>query len=456
MEAFLTLVLAAGRGTRMHSPLPKVLQPLCGRSLLEHVVRAAAGAGSNSLWPILGHGREAVEAELAILRDSVMPSIQPIWQKDQKGTGHAVQCALQPLEREPASRTVVILSGDGPLLQSETLRAFVAAHGKSKAALTLGVMELENPTGYGRAVGSGRALKRIVEERDASPKEKLLRTVNGGVYVTTVGLLREFLPKLKPSKNSGELYLTDLVALAAGKRKKVEAWKMPAEELLGVNDMEQLAAAGKVMRKRILRNWLLAGVRVVDPENTYVDAGVTCEAGAVIEPGAVLLGNSSVGAGAVVKAYSSVEDAVIEAGAQVGPYARLRPGSRIGAGAKIGNFVETKKTVIGKGSKVSHLSYVGDAEVGAGVNIGCGFITCNYDGVQKHTTVIEDGAFIGSDVQAVAPVRIGRDSYVASGTTLTKEVPADALAIARVKQENKAGYAARLRGRQAARAKKEG
>jgi bifunctional UDP-N-acetylglucosamine pyrophosphorylase / glucosamine-1-phosphate N-acetyltransferase len=445
----------------MKSELPKVLHRACGRSLLGHVLEATSGAQGHVV--VLGHGRERVLAEFP------ERPFREAWQKEQKGTGHAAQTALPLL----GDGLVLILNGDGPLLRAESLLAMQEAHLARKADLTLGVMELDDPFGYGRVItGPGGALKRIVEEKEAKAKEKKIRLVNGGIYLVSRKYLAEFLPKLKPAAASGELYLTDIVALGAAKKKKIQAFPFPAEELLGVNDLEQLAQVEKVLRRRLCSSWMRQGVRLDSPETLWADSTVVIEPGARIGPQVVLEGKTSIGAGARVeagcvlidtvvaagaeiRAYSHLEGASVGEGAQVGPFARLRPGAELGKRSKVGNFVEVKKSRLGEGAKVNHLSYLGDAEVGAGVNVGCGFIACNFDGVNKHQTKIESGAFIGSGVQAVAPVTIGQDSYVATGSTINRDVPPGALAIARPRQENKEGYAERLRSRMKAR-KKEG
>jgi bifunctional UDP-N-acetylglucosamine pyrophosphorylase/glucosamine-1-phosphate N-acetyltransferase len=455
--SFSTLVLAAGKGTRMKSPLPKVLHQACGRSLLAHVLHASAEAGAASHFVVVGHGRDLVLKELEGFRN-----VRDVWQKEQKGTGHAAQEALPALGA--GEDLVLILNGDGPLLRAETIRAFVEKHRASKSDLTLGVMELAEPSGYGRVLLMKGAPKAIVEEKEASAAQKKIRVVNGGLYAVSRKLLQQLLPKLKASAKTGELYLTDIVAMAAKAKKKTAAFVIPPEELSGVNDFAQLAEIEAVLRRRKLLEWMRNGVRVDLPDSVAVDVTVTCESSASIGPNVVLKGATSIGPGAVVEAgcvlrnvtveanaqilaYSHCDEAVVRQGARVGPFGRLRPGADVGENAHVGNFVEIKKSKIGKGSKANHLSYIGDAEIGEGVNVGCGFIACNYDGFNKHVTRIENGAFVGSGVSAVAPVTIGKDSYVATGTVVTRNVPEGALAIAREKQENKEGYAERLRGR---------
>lgn len=465
---FSTLVLAAGKGTRMKSALPKVLHRACGQSLLSHVLDAANKAGASKHFVVVGHGREEVLAELGTLG----LAFAEVWQKEQKGTGHAAQTALPVIGN--GADTILILSGDGPLIQAATLQEMLAAHAARKADLTLGVMELDHPTGYGRVIlGAGGSVKRIVEEKEANAKEKGIRTVNGGVYVVSRKYLAEFLPKLKPSAKTGEFYLTDILALGAAKKKKLFAFHMPAEDLMGVNDLEQLAEAEEVLRRRQRSAWMRAGVRLEAPATLWADSGVQIGAGACIGPNVVLKGKTRIAEGATIemgcvlvdtvvesgaeiKAYSHLESSIVKSGSHVGPFARLRPGTEVGEEARIGNFVEVKNSKIGRGSKANHLSYLGDTKVGEGANIGCGFIACNYDGVSKHETVIADGAFVGSGVRAVAPVKIGEGAYVATGTTITRDVPADALAIARPKQENKEGYASRLKSSMLAKKKAKG
>jgi bifunctional UDP-N-acetylglucosamine pyrophosphorylase / glucosamine-1-phosphate N-acetyltransferase len=458
-QSFSTIALAAGKGTRMKSPLPKVLHRACGRSLLGHVLHAAEAAGASHHYAIVGHGGEEVLAEVKSLG---FPATE-VWQREQKGTGHAVQMALPAFR--PQDDLFVIVNGDGPLLRAASLKSMVEAHRTAGADLTLGVMELENPFGYGRVLtGPSGELKAVVEEKEASSAERAVRLVNGGLYVVSRRYLEEYLPKLVPSAKAGELYLTDIVALGAAAGRKLGIHRLEAEELMGVNDLEQLVEVERLLRKRLYREWMRSGVRLEAPEALWADVTVTLEPGCRIGPNVKLEGKTRVASGATVemgcllkdsvveegaelKAYSHLEEARVAKNAHVGPYARLRPKADIGEEARIGNFVEVKNTKMGRGAKANHLSYLGDAEVGEGTNIGCGFIACNYDGVNKNKTTIGKNAFVGSNVQAVAPVTIGDDSYVATGSVITRDVPVNALGIARVKQENKEGYAERLRAR---------
>ncbi len=455
---FAAVILAAGKGTRMRSSRPKVLHKMAGEPLIQHVLRACVGAGANRAYVVLGHGREEVRAEL----EAQALSFQEVWQKDQLGTGHAVREAAAAFEKD--DETIVIMNGDGPLVRAETIQKMIAFHREKKADLTLGVIHLEKPTGYGRVVAAKGLIKKIVEEKEASPAEKKIKLVNGGLYVVNRKFLDSFLPKLTASKKTGEIYLTDLLGLGAKQKKRLFAFEADAEELLGVNDLKELASAGKAYRVRMATEWALKGVEIADLDSVYMEPKVEVAEGAGLEPNVHLRGNTRIGAGAKIGTGSvlvntvieegveilpncHLEDCVVKKGAHVGPFARLRPGAEIGEAAKIGNFVEVKKSRIGKGAKANHLAYIGDAEIGDGVNLGCGFITCNYDGVNKHKTVIEENVFVGSDVQVVAPVTIAKNSYVAAGSTITRDVPSGSLAIARTKQENREGYADRIRGR---------
>ncbi|MGZ3653882.1 MAG: bifunctional UDP-N-acetylglucosamine diphosphorylase/glucosamine-1-phosphate N-acetyltransferase GlmU [Bdellovibrionota bacterium] len=346
---FSTLVLAAGKGTRMKSALPKVLHQACGRSLLAHVLHATTEAGATGHFVVVGFGRDEVVTEL-----KNFPLARDVWQQEQKGTGHAAQMALPALK--DAEDLIVILNGDGPLLRSETVRAFVENHRAKKADISLGVMEVANPFGYGRVLLSGGAPKAIVEEKEASAAQKKIRVVNGGLYAVSRKLLEQLLPKLVASKRTGEFYLTDLLSLAVKAKKKRVAYFIAPEELGGVNDLLQLAEAEAILRRRQVAAWMRDGVRVEAPEAIWVDSSVVCEPGAVLGPNVVLRGNTVIKAGAVIEAgcvvknsvvesnasvlaYSHLDEALVRQGARVGPYGRLRPGADVGEDAHIGNFV---------------------------------------------------------------------------------------------------------------------
>lgn len=462
------LVLAAGKGTRMRSKRAKVLHAAAGRPLLGWALGAARALAPAEIVVVVGHG--AAEVRAAFEGAGVSFALQ----KEQRGTGHAARVGLKALRGSP--RETLLLYGDVPLLRAESLRALLAHHRARRAAATVLTMFPKDPTGYGRVLRDDGAI-RVVEHKDASAAERAVGEANTGIYVFETAVLAKFLPKLKPQNAQGELYLTDVLEMAGRAGLRAEAMPLADPlEALGVNTMADLATVEAIARGRVLAEMMEAGVRVIDPARTYVDADAAVGVGSVLHPGVQLLGRTRIGeeviveAGAIivdseiqdgarVKPYCVIEGSVVGPRAQVGPMAHLREGTRVGAEAKLGNFVETKKASLGRGAKASHLSYIGDAEVGADVNIGCGFITCNYDGVRKHKTVIEDGAFIGSDSQTVAPVRIGKGAYVGSGSTITKDVPADALAVTRAKQLHIEGWAARRRreiAREAAPAKPRG
>jgi bifunctional UDP-N-acetylglucosamine pyrophosphorylase/glucosamine-1-phosphate N-acetyltransferase len=456
-RSFAAVILAAGQGTRMKSALPKVLHPVCGVPMVAHVVHAAKEAGASRVVVVVGHGRELVERDLhARFGDSVKTAVQA----EQLGTGHAVQCALPALDGE--SGEVVVLAGDAPLLPAEAITMLAKARGSH--ALAMLTSTLPDATGYGRVLRDAKGhATGVREHKDASEAERAIREWNTGVYSIDLAFLRRSLPLLSAANAQHEIYLTDLVSMAAAEGGAATlAWA--AEDVGGVNDRAQLAELERVMRRRIATRLAQSGVTVRCLETAYVDATVRVDPDATLEPNVHLRGRTIVErgaridtgsvltdvvvrAGAVLKPYTIGERSVIGEGAQVGPFSHLRPETELGPDTHIGNFVETKKTKMGKGSKANHLAYLGDGVIGEKVNVGAGTIFCNYDGFQKHTTTLEDGVFIGSDSQLVAPVTIGKGANVGAGSTITRNVPADALAISRAKQENKEGYASRLRSR---------
>jgi len=452
MEALASVVLAAGKGTRMKSGLIKVLHPVAGLPMISWPVAAARDAGSGPIVLVIGHQANAVQGTFR-----GVPDILCAMQEEQLGTGHAVACALDALGGFRG--TVLILCGDTPLLRAETLKSMLAFHRDNQAAITVLTALMDDPYGYGRVVRdpSGH-VSRIVEQKDADLEEQEIREINSGIYCMDSDFLFNNIRGIGNDNAQGEYYLTDLLGIAV--RKGLTCLALPtadADEIMGVNDRAQLAEAGRVLRRRINRDHMLNGVTIIDPEVTYIDQGVTIGADTVIHPGCRIGGGTIIGSGCEIdqnvsisgcrigddchiKAASVLEDSEVGEDVSVGPMAHLRPGTILGNKVKIGNFVETKKIVMGEGSKASHLTYLGDAEIGRDVNIGCGTITCNYDGVNKHKTIIGDDVFIGSDVQLVAPVSVGRNSLVAAGTTVTVDVPPDSLAISRVPQVNKDGW----------------
>jgi bifunctional UDP-N-acetylglucosamine pyrophosphorylase/glucosamine-1-phosphate N-acetyltransferase len=456
MSDIQVVVLAAGMGTRMKSAQPKVLHRAAGFPLIEHVLRAADHLRPSSTIVVVGHGaatvREQVGERLG-LRFAV--------QEPQLGTGHAL------LQAEPHLRgregTLVLLSGDVPLLRPVTLRALVDRHQESRAAATVVTAVVDEPSGYGRIVRTGGAISSIVEHRDASEAQRAIREINSGIYAFDLSPLFAALRQIGSQNAQGEYYLPDLVRIYRERGLVVETLVVEdASEIAGVNSRKELAEVGAVLRNAKNEELMAGGVTIVDPATTWVGPDVSVGADTIIHPGVHLEGgtrigveseihsgvrivNSQVGNRVTINNYCVITDARIADGARIGPFAHIRPESEIGPDAHIGNFVELKKTKMGRGSKANHLAYLGDATIGEKVNVGAGTITCNYDGVAKHPTVIEDGAFIGSDSQLIAPVTVGRGAYVAAGSSITEDVPPESLAIARGKQVNKEGWVAARR-----------
>jgi bifunctional UDP-N-acetylglucosamine pyrophosphorylase / glucosamine-1-phosphate N-acetyltransferase len=442
------VILAAGQGTRMKSSRPKVLQPLAGRPLLAHVLGRALGLGAHATHVVYGHGGDAVP--------TAFPDADVHWvlQAEQLGTGHAVAQALPGI---PDDATVLVLYGDVPLIEAATLRPLVAAARTGKLAL-LGV-RLEDPTGYGRILrDAGGRVVRIVEQQDAAPAELKVTEVNTGILAAPAKRLRAWLAGLSNANVQGEYYLTDVVASAAAEGVAIEAMLAPTvSEVLGINDRAQLAGLETALRARITSELMAAGVTFIDPSRVDVRGRLDCGRDVIIDVNAVFEGvvelgdevsigpnvvirNSRLGAGCVVLPNTLIDGAEVGPGCELGPYARLRPGAELAEGVKIGNFVEVKKSRIGAGSKVNHLSYVGDSEIGTRVNVGAGTITCNYDGANKHRTVIGDEAFIGSNTALVAPVEIGAGATIGAGSTISKDAPPGQLTVGRARQETLTGW----------------
>jgi len=446
--------MAAGKGTRLKSQLPKVLHEVGGKPLVEHVIRAAVQiVPATDVYAIIGHEAERVRAAMA------HTGVNFVLQAQQRGTGHALMVAREALA---GYDHVIVLSGDAPLITPKTIVRLRDFHLQEEAAMTLLSAELENPTGYGRVLRKSprsAEVQAIVEEKAASAAQKKIREINSGFYVFALKDLYVHIGELSTDNAHAEYYLTDMAGVLRKARRRVVAWETAnASEVLGGNTRAELADIDEKMRMAKCRQLMADGVTIFYPATCVIDADVEIAADSVIEPYVQLQGTTKIGTGCRVRSYSVIRDseigdgvlvrpgcvmegARVSAGAVLGPYSHLRPGSEIGEGAHVGNFVETKKIKLGKGSKANHLTYLGDAEIGAEVNIGAGTITCNYDGVHKHKTVIGDGVFIGSDSTLVAPVRVGKGAYVGAASCITDDVPEDALAIGRGRQVVKEGWA---------------
>ncbi|MDR1603501.1 MAG: bifunctional UDP-N-acetylglucosamine diphosphorylase/glucosamine-1-phosphate N-acetyltransferase GlmU [Gracilibacteraceae bacterium] len=436
------VILSAGLGARMKSARPKVLHRLAGKPLLEYVLTLAESLRPACVYIVLGHGRAEAEAYAGL-------RAIPVTQAEQLGTGHALAQAM-PFISDRAD--LVVLSGDQPLIRPETLAALRAEHRRRAAAATLLTAVTEEPAGYGRVLRDGAGeFAGVVEEKDATATQRAIREISAGTYCFAAGPLRAALAAIKPANAQGEYYLPDALGLLLAGGGRVATAPVPdAAEALGVNDRSQLARAEECLYARVRARWLRDGVTLRAPETIRIGPDVELAPDVTIEPFSLLSGRTRVETGAVVGPFTVLEDcvcgpgaaveqstarqAVIGADCLVGPYAYLRPGTVLAAGVKIGDFVEVKNSRFGEGAKAPHLSYIGDADVGAGVNIGAGTITCNFDGRDKHCTVIEDGAFIGSNTNLVAPVRVGRDAVVGAGSTITRDVPAEALGLERAEQ----------------------
>jgi bifunctional UDP-N-acetylglucosamine pyrophosphorylase / glucosamine-1-phosphate N-acetyltransferase len=434
----LAIVLAAGEGTRMRSSLPKVLHAIGGRSLLAHVLRAVAESKVSATAVVVGPDQDAVAAEA----ERVLPGTQCYVQRERRGTAHAVLAARPALERK--AQEVVIVYGDTPLIRAETLNRLRAPLAAGAAVAVLGFRPAD-PSGYGRLVVEGGKLTAIREEADASIAEKAIGLCNGGIMALAGAHALAILDRIGDNNRKREFYLTDAVEIARGMNLDAAVVEAEEDDVRGINTKAQLANAEAVLQQRLRRAALDAGVTIVAPETVFLSADTTFGRDVVIEPYVVFADKVTVEDGAVIHAFSHLAGAHVGKKCSVGPFARLRPGTRLGEGARIGNFVETKEATIAAGAKANHLTYIGDASVGANANIGAGTITCNYDGTGKHRTTIGQDAFIGSNTALVAPVEIGDGAYVGSGSVITGNVPADALALGRARQVVKANWATRLR-----------
>ncbi len=437
------VILAAGQGTRMRSDLPKVLQPLAGKPLLAHVLACADALGADDVCVVYGHGGEAVQ--------TVFPATDVRWalQAEQLGTGHAVQ---QAMPDTPSASRVLILAGDTPLLQSATLNRLLEETPDTGMAVL--IVDMDDPTGYGRIVRNDEGISHIVEHKDASEDELALTEINTGVILCPSESLKNWLASLSNDNSQGEYYLTDIIAMAVADGVKVHGIKADSSvEVMGINDKKQLAEAERALQARLVDELMAEGVGFADPARVDIRGTLSCGKDVFIDINAVfegdvylgdgtkiesnnLIRDSRLGAGNVIHSNCHIEGASTGKSCEIGPFARLRPGAELANEVKIGNFVEVKKSTIADGSKVNHLTYIGDAEIGSGVNVGAGTITCNYDGVNKHKTTIGDDASIGSNVNLVAPVSIGKGATVGAGSTISKSIPEGVLTVARAKQKN--------------------
>jgi bifunctional UDP-N-acetylglucosamine pyrophosphorylase / glucosamine-1-phosphate N-acetyltransferase len=439
------LILAAGKGTRMKSSLPKVLHPILGQPIINYVIEEIKKVSPEKTVLVVGYGSGDVKTALK------SHQLSYVSQSRQYGTAHGVMSSRRELDGYDG--TVVILYGDSPLIRHETLSKFINAHKKSKSSLSILTAKVGNPYGYGRIIRNGRGdVTDVVEERDATPKQRGLNEINSGIYCVETGFLWKALDQIDRKNNQKEFYLTDMVGIASRAGVKVNGFNFNVEdEIIGINNRIELSHAEELMRKRINEKLMLSGVTILDPEQTYISPLVSIGIDTVIYPQSFIYGKTKIGKrcrigpsvwiedaeinnDSTIRFSSYIEKAHIGASVMIGPFAHLRPGSELMDGSKIGNFVEVKKSRIGISSKVQHLSYVGDATVGDRVNIGAGTITCNYDGLHKYQTIIEDDVFIGSDTMLVAPVKIGRGATTGAGSTITKNVEPESLAIGRAKQ----------------------
>ncbi|GGC66509.1 bifunctional UDP-N-acetylglucosamine diphosphorylase/glucosamine-1-phosphate N-acetyltransferase GlmU [Marinobacter halophilus] len=448
MNPLHVVILAAGQGSRMKSALPKVLHPVAGKPMLHHVIKTAKQLGAEKIHTVIGHGADQVRASLD------EPAVNWVMQSEQLGTGHAVAQALPDL---PDDARVLVLYGDVPLTRKDTLEAMVSDLDATNLALL--TVNMDNPHGYGRIVrGSDGQVQAIVEQKDASAEQQTINEVNTGILAVSARHLKSWLPTLSNRNAQGEYYLTDIIAMAVGHNLTVTVSQpLNPFEVQGVNNRLQLAELERWFQRQQAERLMIEGATLADPAridvrgelsigndlwidvNVVFEGKVTLGSNVSIGPGCVIK-DTTIANGAEIKAHSLIEGAVVGANAQIGPFARLRPGTELAANTKVGNFVETKKAVVGEGSKINHLSYVGDASLGRNVNVGAGTITCNYDGVNKHTTSIGDDVFVGSNTSLVAPVTLGAEVTIGAGSTITRDVKASELAVARGKQRNIPGW----------------
>ena len=440
------IILAAGEGKRMYSKAPKVLHKVCGIPMVEYVINCARELSDKEPVVVIGHGAEQVAKEIT--------GVKFVVQERQLGTGHAVMQAKKHIN----DGDILILYGDTPLLRSETLARMHRLHRAEGYGATVLTSDAEDPAGYGRIVRrADNLVETIIEEKDADSDTKLIKEINSGIYFFNGRELKEAIKQLNNDNAQGEYYLTDVISIMGKKGLRIGAYKIrDAEDIMGVNNRYQLSEANEIMRGRVSKKLMLDGVTIIDPRNTYIEASVTIEKDVTIYPGCILEGNTIIGEDSIIGPNTRIKDGKIERGVSIqnsivlessigegtsiGPFAYIRPGNKIGKHARIGDFVEIKNSNFGDYSKASHLTYVGDGDIGNNVNLGCGVVFVNYDGKQKYRTYVGDNSFVGCNVNLIAPVRVDNNTYIAAGTTVTKDVPQDSLAIGRARQENKEGW----------------
>ena len=443
MGEILPIILAAGRGVRMASSMPKVLHKLLGRPILSYVIDAVRGLGLKRICVVVGYKAEEV------MKVFEQPEIIFIEQRDQLGTGHALMCCKEILS--DVKGDILVLNGDTPLITQNTLKRLIDIHKNEGSSITLVISKVKQPGEYGLIIRDKEGRIKGIEEVTERNKTKQSKEINAGIYCFKKDFLEKNIPLIPKNEKKGEYYLTDLIKIASEKGEKIAEIEAPFEEVIGINNRLDLAIATDILRKNILKRLMLQGTTIIDPNSTYVESGIKIGRDSILSPGVYLAGkttigentilehgvvvrDSEIGNNVVIKAYSVITESIVEDNAKIGPFAHLRPGSHVAEEAKIGNFVEMKKSYIGRGSKASHLTYLGDAQIGNDVNIGAGTITCNYDGKRKHKTIIKDRAFIGSNTAFIAPICIGEEVTVGAGSVITEDVPDKKLAIARARQ----------------------
>lgn len=443
MSDYTAVILAAGKGTRMKSVLPKVMHQLAGQPLLDHVLDTINEMGITQVLTIVGHGKEMVI-------EHIKGRSQVVIQENQYGTGHALLQAVPFLKND---RGVLVLSGDQPLLTKDTLYSLIALHQKTKAVATVLTAHMDNPYGYGRIIKDQGLFKGIVEEKDADQTQKAIKEINTGTYCFDGASLKDALERITPKNAQGEYYLTDVFDILLAEGNAIQTFCTPdSTEALGINNRVQLAEAEEIVYDRIRKYWMMEGVTIVNPSSVLIDKNVVLSQDVIIHPYSIIRGKTRIEEGAIIGPGALIEDcycqsrcrivnsvatdAIIGEDCYIGPFAYLRPQTQLGNGIKVGDFVEIKNSTIGEGTKIPHLSYIGDSDIGKNVNIGAGTITCNYDGFKKHKTIIKDDVFVGSNTNFVAPVTIGQGAVIGAGSTITKDVPANALSVERAAQKN--------------------